>query len=1130
MPVDFDPENRSEFACPKTLQIAVKELLPHLELACQGSVVKCAQIFASVMRQIGEPDVLTKIAAFDRFAEALEKLKPPPTGYELFRRAVADEVREDLGDGASLADVEKQIASRWKQLSKADRKERNLRAQESVPYGLSARASETTRKLYRFALKLVAPVRPKNSKAPTSLVPKIARLLGIRHTSPVWQEAIDERKDLDDKALELMELGIPVTRARSSETDAIEALRVATSKEYASEDARTQALTTAQGAVEAATAVYKKARAATDAVLAKVSWLPAARAQRKDAFPAEWGAAVERFWADETTPDPSEKAVRRRRTGPNVYATHQTHYQWDKTRDLLKKFRNLYEHIKVSYGVFQRLKPFFVKRGSQNTCMCRYCENLRQMMRALQSNRDLFNCLSLKRHHAARVIQCWYKTKPLPKKLPSLCRPLVSVADDLSWAEKKSDLLRLVCCPLSVDAHELLDGHSINNTHNQDTRSLEHRPRHWSSTSANRHVDRAMSALACVGCAKDEDKVADKKCAVCGDCARVWRDAAIETSAWGPLGNPTKTITYSSYKTEEDEDGNVHSDNELHDHKVHPSKFIGSFFAILNEYKSHYHTLRRQKQAHLDQERNFGLGQMLLDQDFAENFTIILGLEIQSAHWISKQVTIFITIAQHLDPAAWHSKTSALKVNDQVTTPDGWAQVSTAFAGDNGEGMVCVIDTHGTPKTYLRKLLKHRVIKSVAHITVSNDKDHDTWAVQHAMKKQFDWYGSDEAEALFPGINAQIRSHLVRSDGAGSHFKNKFTFHFLGSYKTSTGLKSVSWDIGCPGHGKGRFARFYFLSGLLIVMKLPCAGPWDGLAGFIKRTLRQRIIDSELNCKSEEDVYNEVVKLCAELKCEGKVDHWNVMWMETEDVTRPLANANLINSIKHSALGLGVRRLFSFAVAQREGTRTQPPITGHDEGTNTTSVVLQQFTCGCSGCTNQLFDDEWQIQGCSSHQIRAIQHLERRDNVGIAAARQAEKQRSLALAQKLELGSLVAMETGDMRRTERDGGGSEHGFHLARVIAQAGGVVWSEANEGKGRTFDNQQYWKGGTLVAIRLLDRAESDESGLTFKSSERLYVANATPLEAIVNSRYVTTVASGRLKLTGQENQRIEPAIHHC
>jgi len=119
VPVDFDPENRSEFACPKTLQIAVKELLPHLELACQGSVVKCAQIFASVMRQIGEPDVLTKIAAFDRFAEALEKLKPPPTGYELFRRAVADEVREDLGDGASLADVEKQIASRWKQLSKA---------------------------------------------------------------------------------------------------------------------------------------------------------------------------------------------------------------------------------------------------------------------------------------------------------------------------------------------------------------------------------------------------------------------------------------------------------------------------------------------------------------------------------------------------------------------------------------------------------------------------------------------------------------------------------------------------------------------------------------------------------------------------------------------------------------------------------------------------------------------------------------------------------------------------------------------------------------------------------------------------------------------------------------------------
>ena len=76
--------------------------------------------------------------------------------------------------------------------------------------------------------------------------------------------------------------------------------------------------------------------------------------------------------------------------------------------------------------------------------------------------------------------------------------------------------------------------------------------------------------------------------------------------------------------------------------------------------------------------------------------------------------------------------------------------------------------------------LRHRVVKSVAHITVSNDKDHDTWFVQKAMQMQVDWYGT---QGVFEGLEDQLKQHLIRSDGAGSHFKNRFTFHYLGSYK-----------------------------------------------------------------------------------------------------------------------------------------------------------------------------------------------------------------------------------------------------------------------------------------------------------------------------------------------------------
>ena len=65
-------------------------------------------------------------------------------------------------------------------------------------------------------------------------------------------------------------------------------------------------------------------------------------------------------------------------------------------------------------------------------------------------------------------------------------------------------------------------------------------------------------------------------------------------------------------------------------------------------------------------------------------------------------------------------------------------------------------------------------------------------------------------------------------------------------------------------------------------------GPWDGLAGFIKRTLRRRIIDGGLVLQGERDVFREIQKLCGEIKCEGKVDHWNVDWLESSNITHHL--------------------------------------------------------------------------------------------------------------------------------------------------------------------------------------------------------------------------------------------------
>ena len=51
----------------------------------------------------------------------------------------------------------------------------------------------------------------------------------------------------------------------------------------------------------------------------------------------------------------------------------------------------------------------------------------------------------------------------------------------------------------------------------------------------------------------------------------MWRDKEAEAAAWGPIEAPRTTITHNSYRTDEDDDGQVRSDNNLNTHKVRAS-------------------------------------------------------------------------------------------------------------------------------------------------------------------------------------------------------------------------------------------------------------------------------------------------------------------------------------------------------------------------------------------------------------------------------------------------------------------------------------------------------------------------------------------------------------------------------
>ena len=299
------------------------------------------------------------------------------------------------------------------------------------------------------------------------------------------------------------------------------------------------------------------------------------------------------------------------------------------------------------------------------------------------------------------------------------------------------------------------------------------------------------------------------------------------------------------------------------------------------------------------------------------------------------------------------------------------------------------------------------------------------------------------------------------------------------------------------------------------------AGPWDGLAGFIKRTLRQRIIDEDLVLSDEKAVFEEIRKLCAELKCEGKVDHWNVMWLGVDEVERPIQGATDVKKICHTTQSIGVRDLFHFAV----GT--------HDTETKKTGLVLQQFSCGCGKCIGHEFDDLWQIPGCCSNQVCCLDNIHRTDDRGIAGRRVVEHSKALQLAKTLNASDFVAMETGDFRRTQREGGGSVHGFHIARVLPQGDAVAYKVADDRAMRSHGNEAYRAGDTIVLLRLYDRDEADGSGLTFKPSDRTYVANAKSLKHVLKKEAMVPSNTRRgthsFKLDGSERQRIESIVAH-
>ena len=251
----------------------------------------------------------------------------------------------------------------------------------------------------------------------------------------------------------------------------------------------------------------------------------------------------------------------------------------------------------------------------------------------------------------------------------------------------------------------------------------------------------------------------------------------------------------------------------------------------------------RSKKSH---ERNCRPWSVQDDIDFSENGAIENFDKAQSEHWISKQYTLFMSIWAFLLSDEWNKTSGELDRGDEVTVarefyildqdrpkinPDSYWAVVTSHMGGN---VYKVEDKDGNTFELERDRLWLRKQHTVCCATVSDDKKHDRFAMQHFSTAEIEWleeYMNNEFPNDIPGGKiTHLHRHL---DNAGQHFKSTGAIEFFTSLIRDRGGAtkcSYVYSFGAPGHGKGKF---------------------DGLGGAMKNKVHSLIKGSKASNKNK---------------------------------------------------------------------------------------------------------------------------------------------------------------------------------------------------------------------------------------------------------------------------------------
>ena len=305
----------------------------------------------------------------------------------------------------------------------------------------------------------------------------------------------------------------------------------------------------------------------------------------------------------------------------------------------------------------------------------------------------------------------------------------------------------------------------------------------------------------------------------------------------------------------------------------------------------------------------------------------------------------------------------------------------------------------------------------------------------------------------------------INTDGAPSHFKNKYTMQSLFEFKTKSGASTILWETCAPGHGKG---------------------PWDGVGAVIKRLLRELERLEKVRLHTPKDAFDVLVahaeewsrQIGSKALLDKFVYHYIPSGDETVSEHRTVYPAIRRPPTRPTVTALpGIRSHFCFRVAESN------------------ALAYRELSCRCNSCLSFKWSE------CKNRAVGSWKHvlMSCKSHTGARTRSQrsaiSSQRRKLACSARVD--SVLALQSSD----------DSEGFVFWLALATG------PAFKHKGQSEEIDGVKRGGYYITVRIYERFPPS-SHSSFKLAQSTWTVDA---EGVINVRVCQARRSTRSAARG-------------